>query len=187
MRWEKERSVALDEIEAARLAVGSGDPRRRAAAQQLNQAYLLLLSSQFQGFCRDLHSEAILHVADHVTPAPMKDLVREQLLAGRVLDRGNPTPGNLGSDFARFGLELWPTLLSRGKRNLRRRDLLSEMSAWRNAIAHQDFDSPALGGRSTVTIESVRRWRAACNGLVVELEAVLGHHLVSLVQVSAWQ
>jgi hypothetical protein len=53
-RWTTIRSSALDEIANAHSAVGGTGPGRRYATQQINQAYAVLLASQFQGFCRDL-------------------------------------------------------------------------------------------------------------------------------------
>lgn len=55
--WQGSRAAELDELEAALRAVGGIGRGRRHATQQLNQAYAVLLSSQFQGFCRDLHTE----------------------------------------------------------------------------------------------------------------------------------
>ena len=61
-RWSSERSEALDEIENAHLSVGGTARGRRYATQQINHAYATLLSAQFQGFCRDLHSECVEHI-----------------------------------------------------------------------------------------------------------------------------
>jgi len=48
-RWFAERAVDLDEIENAHRLVGGTGPGRRTATQQINQAYAMLLASQFQG------------------------------------------------------------------------------------------------------------------------------------------
>ena len=58
------RRRALDEIEAAHASVGGTGPGRRYATQQINQAYAVLLASQFQGYCRDLHTESVAHLMD---------------------------------------------------------------------------------------------------------------------------
>ena len=55
--WLTARASALDEIEQAHRSVGGTGRGRRYATQQINQAYAVLLSSQFQGFCRNLHEE----------------------------------------------------------------------------------------------------------------------------------
>ena len=58
--WSVMRAAALDEIEHAHRSVGGTGRGRRYLTQQLNQAYAVLLSSQFQGFCLDLHEECVI-------------------------------------------------------------------------------------------------------------------------------
>jgi hypothetical protein len=53
--WITTRADALGEIEQAHAAVGGTGRGRRYATQQINQAYAVMLASQFQGYCRDLH------------------------------------------------------------------------------------------------------------------------------------
>ena len=103
-RWNTTRVQELDQIANAHLQVGGGARGRRYATQQINHAYTMLLSSQFQGFCRDLHSEAVDHIARSVTPIPLRAVLRAEFTLHRKLDRGNPNPGNIGSDFNRLGL-----------------------------------------------------------------------------------
>src|SRR5262245_32662023 len=103
-RWISTRAAALDEIEAAHRAVGGIGPWRRVATQQLNYAYAVLLSSQFQGFCRDIHSEAVEHLARTLVAASFRADFVVQFSLNRQIDRGNPTPGSLGADFNRLGI-----------------------------------------------------------------------------------
>jgi hypothetical protein len=100
-------AIALDRMEHAHRAVGGSSPGRRYATQQINQSYLVMLSSHFQQFCRDLHSEAVDHLLRGLDPA-LLPIVLSSLTSDRRLDRGNPTPGNLGSDFGRLGMTFWP-------------------------------------------------------------------------------
>src|SRR5258707_9256301 len=97
LRWRGERTAALDEIEAAHANVGGKGRGRRYATQQINRAYAVLLSSEFQGFCRDLHSECTDHVVA-TAPAHTQRVIRTQFLWGRSLDRGNPQAGAIGTD-----------------------------------------------------------------------------------------
>lgn len=57
--WRGRRSDELDELLAAHAAVGGTGRGRRYATEQVNRAYALAVAAQFQGFCRDLHSEAV--------------------------------------------------------------------------------------------------------------------------------
>ena len=102
-KWETTRAAELDRIAAAHGAVGGSGPGRRWATQQINQAYAMLLSSQFQGFCRDLHSECVDYLVRSVSPAILHTALRAEFVFARKLDRGNPNPGNIGSDFHEVG------------------------------------------------------------------------------------
>lgn len=184
VKWKGERSRALDEIANAHLRVGGDQRGRRYATQQINQAYATLLSSQFQGFCRDLHSECIDHLVA-TAPAIVEDIFRAQFIWGRKLDHGNPNPGNVGMDFNRLGTRFWPAVLRDFHRNDRRREMLVKLNEWRNAIAHQDFDPGKLGGIS-LRLATVQRWRSAINCLAQSFDSVMLVHLNGLLSAPPW-
>ena len=69
-RWRGERSDALDEIENAHALVGGTGRGRRYATRQINHAYAALLSSHFQGFCRDLDGTMYDYLASLLGGAP---------------------------------------------------------------------------------------------------------------------
>ena len=100
---------------------------------RLNYAYAVILSSQFQAFCRDLHSESVDYLVI-VVPAALQNTLREEFLLNRTLDRGNPHPGGIGADFKRLGVDFWPEVYAYHASNNRRRDLLQELIEWRNAL-----------------------------------------------------
>src|SRR4029077_4583141 len=100
-RWRTERLAALDELQVAHRSVGGTGRGRRPTTQQINHAYAVLLSSQFQGFCRDLHNECIGLLVRWITLIGLRDAFERVLLLNRKLDTGNPNPGNIGSDFDR--------------------------------------------------------------------------------------
>ena len=183
--WRTAAAAALDQIEAAHAALGGTGPGRRFATEQVNHAYAVLLSSQFQRFCRDLHAEAADRASMAAGGAAAQKVFATQLLLNRQLDRGNPNPGNLGSDFGRFELPLWATLLARNARNRRRQADLEQLNRWRNAIAHQDFDVQRLGP-GALRLATVRRWRRSCNGLASSMDLVVGDHLRTILAVVAW-
>jgi hypothetical protein len=123
VRWNGVTIEALDEIENAHLMVGGTERGRRYATQQINYAYAALLSSHFQGFCRDLHSECIDHMVA-VVPLRLQALLRVEFIWNRSLDKGNPHPGAIGSDFNRLGVDFWTEVYGLHASNQRRRELL---------------------------------------------------------------
>jgi hypothetical protein len=83
--WNEKRLPALDPVERAHAAIVGEGPGRRYLTQQINQAFAVLLSSQFQGFCRDLHSECVDFLVNGISPASAQQVVRLNLLKGRKL------------------------------------------------------------------------------------------------------
>jgi hypothetical protein len=169
--WRTASAQALDEIAAAHAAVGGNARGRRYTTQQINQAYVVLLSSRFQLFCRDLHTETTAELVrdlvrrDQTLSAQFQTALQFGLTGGRSLDRGNPNPRNIAEDFARLGMRIWDDVNAMHALNPRRRQLLELMLAWRNAIGHQDFSNQALQGRTVIHLGEVREFRRVCNAL----------------------
>jgi len=182
-RWATARSRELDEIEAAHHSVGGTGPGRRHATQQINRAYAVLLASHFQGFCRDLHTEAVDCLIPMIAPsaAPTVDFratVKRQLLANRQLDHGNANQTTVGGDFGKLGVpDFWASVDVAAAGNDQRRQVLDRLNAWRNAIAHQDFDPTRLGGTTTLRLAIVQRWRRACRRLARSIDGVVRDHI----------
>ncbi len=184
-RWRHQRARALDEIEQAHTRVGGSGRGRRYATQQINRAYVVLLASEFQGFCRDLYSECVDHLVADV-PAPLQALVRSQFLEGKPFGRGNPQAGKIGSTFGRFGLPFWDEVYRVHTQNGTRKARLDELMEWRNAIAHNDFPPAVFGSAPVVHLAQIRRWRSALRGLADGFDRILQCHLTSMLGRSPW-
>ena len=183
--WETRRAAELDAIAAAHGALGGTGRGRRWVARQIIQSYALLLYSQYQAFCRDLHSESVDSLVLLVQPAGLRATLRREFVFSRRLDRGNPTPGNIGADFMRLGIPFWESVRHDDIRNTTRQSRLEELSAWRNAIAHQDFESGGLRP-SRLTLQTVKRWRGACHGLARSFDRVMARYIGSISGASPW-
>lgn len=109
-RWLGERQAPLGELLAAHQSVGGSGRGRRFATQQINHAYAVTLAAQFQGYCRDFHTECAEALVRVVTAPAVAAILLAATLRDRRLDRGNASPANLGSDFGRFGVRFWPEL-----------------------------------------------------------------------------
>lgn len=185
-RWQDTRAAELDGFDAVQRALRRAAAPRTATIQQVNRAWAVLLSSHFQGFCRDLHTEALDRLLEVTRPEKWQWALRRSILSNRALDRGNPHTGAIGHDFNGLGMAFWELVDAADKRNRRRRDLLDELTRWRNAIAHQDFDPATLGGRETVTIGMVRSWRTACNVLATSFDLVVGRYVATITNKAPW-
>ena len=185
--WRSTRARALDEIARGHAAVSGTRRGRRFNTQQFNRAYAVMLAAQFQGFCRDLHSECVDHLVGSIpSPLSLRPLVRDEFTRDRRLDRGNAQTGSLGSDFRRLGIDLWGELEAFDPRTPGLMRLLDDLNHWRNAIAHQDFDPRKLGGTTILRLERVRRSRRACERLAHSLDEVMRRHMVNLTGSSPW-
>ncbi len=183
--WQNVRTQALDELEFAHRSVGGSSRGRRHATQQINHAYAVLLSSQFQGFCRDLHSECVDYFAKSVPNGILRAAFSKLFIQNRKLDKGNPNPGNIGADYNRFGLAFWDEVGSLSFQNQDRQRRLDTLNTWRNAIAHQDFDVTILGATS-LRIKRVREWRVDCNQLAVSFDEVMRSYIQQINGGSPW-
>jgi hypothetical protein len=108
------------------------------------------------------------------------------LTQNRKIDRGNPNPDNIGSDFNRFGLTFWPQVLLKHRHASVWKSRLTVLSDWRNAIAHQDFDPRRLHNIASLTLSHIREWRTACERLAQLFESVMGDHLTAIAGKSPW-
>ena len=138
--WHTLRSAALDELLAAHTSLGGTGPGRRYATQQINQAYAILLSSQFQGYCRDLHDECADYFVQSIPSVLLQKALQSLLFSkSQTGPRGNPNPGNIRADYNRYELTFWENVRNLDSRNRSRLSRLEELNRWRNAIAHQAF------------------------------------------------
>lgn len=185
-KWQNERANSLNEIAEAHVRIGGTNRGRRFATQQINRAYTSLLSSEFQAFCRDLHTECVTHISDSAKPENLKQVLKAEFLLHRKLDQGNPNPGNIGSDFNRFGLPFWDVIKSRYAWNTTRQKSLEQLNLWRNAIAHNDFTDEKLDGVTSVSLADVRSWRNSCGKLAEEFDIVMKNHLKTLTGTAPW-
>lgn len=184
-RWLFERAAVLDGLlDSFGVIRGSGRVHR-TAIQHLSRSFAVVLSAEFQGFCKDLHRECAAHFAALV-PAAIEDVVLQQFLAQRLLDRGNPNPGNIGADFNRLGLKLFDEARQADPRVPGWRGILDYLNEWRNAIAHSDYSATRVADHPHLGVGQLRSWRSACNQLAAVFDRVLGRYLETKTGVKPW-
>jgi hypothetical protein len=155
--WRGASSRSLDEIESLHRLAEASSQSGPELKQQIVYAYATQTLAHFQRYCRAVHSEATGVLAGAVAPPGLEEVTRILFVRNRFLDRGNPTPASLGSDFARFGFRLWPELEAVDRSNLRRREELGQLCEWRNGITHGDIAPKRAAGRLIPRMAPVTR------------------------------
>lgn len=178
LQWQNDRMPRLHQVDlqcAASLAAVR--PSAHLIEENL-RGYVVLLSAHFQGFCRDLYTEAAQIVASKVRPT-LRLLIQQQFTAHRKLDRGNPSHQHLNEDFKRFGFKLD---LAADPANGARLVHLSALNRWRNVAAHQGTAPAGIA----LDLPSVQAWRASCDGLAVSLDAIMYNQLRRILKRAPW-
>jgi hypothetical protein len=142
------------------------------------RGYAVLLSAHFQGFCRDLYTEAAQVIVSKVRRS-LQLLIQDQFTAHRKLDHGNPTHDHLKEDFKRFGFTLD---LALDPANVPRLKHLSDLNKCRNAAAHQETVPAGI----RLDLPSLQAWARSCDGLATSLDALLYNHLRKILKRPPW-
>lgn len=174
--WRGESCAVFDEIELVHGKVEGTGVGRRVLTQQVNFAYAALLTAHFQRYCRSVHSEASQIIVATVSDEALAGVLEGLLTENRALDKGNPTPGNLGSDFHRFGFAFWKSVEEDDKRNVKRKMRLGQLCEWRNGIAHGDIPRKLAEEKlvpDRVTLDTCKEWRRALNALAASIDKVM--------------
>jgi hypothetical protein len=186
LAWQNDRLPRLVNVEADCLHLQALHVAAPDRVQEFIRSYAVLLSSEFQGFCRDLHDECADKLVASVAPVPLQDVLRWQCGYGRKLETGNPNPGNLGADFNRYNLDFWTKVLVMDPSHSARRHRLAMLNVWRNAIAHHNYNPAELGGTTTLLLAQVRDWRMDCDAFTAAFDVVLRIHLQAITGVLPW-
>jgi hypothetical protein len=183
--------TGVGRLRAAHQALGGTGPGRRWVTDELNQALILRLASEFQGFARDLHDEAGVFVVERVAPGDsrVQDSLRIPYTFNRKLNQGNADPGTLGSDFGLFGIALWAQLQARFQHRAKDwNQKLAALNMARNGIVHDDAAKVARVQSDgwPFTLRSVDRWKAALDALARGMDQVVGGQLKLVYGTSPW-
>jgi hypothetical protein len=189
--WDSARTERIRRLRAAHQALAGTAPGRRWVTEELNQALILRLASEFQGVARDLHDEAGVFVAGRLAPGnqQLQDVLQLPYTVNRKLNQGNADPGTLGNDFGLFGLVLWAALQSRYPTRAKGwNQKLAALNMARNGIVHDDGAKVARVQAEgwPLTLQSVDRWKPALDSLTRGIDRVVGGHLRLVYGTQPW-
>jgi hypothetical protein len=190
-QWATTRAGSLGRLRDAREAVAGRGLGRRWLTKELDHAVILRVASEFQGFARDLHDEAIAFVSAELAPgnAALQVTLSLPYTAKRELNYKNANPDALTRDFGLLGIKLWPSLYQRyPSRGPAWREKLRLLNAARNGIAHQEPSKIAQVQAAgwPLTLPSADRWRSALDGLTRGMDVVVAAELRLIYGASPW-
>lgn len=185
LRWQNDRMPRLGYTDAHCAALFAVPPPAAPSplARESLQAYVMLVSGHFQGFCRDLYTECS-QVCIAAVPAALVPTAQMQFAAELKLDSGNPTAENIRKDFERFDISL--NLAGAAPGNAIRVTHLGHLNHWRNAVAHQRAVPPPAGVPAALTWALIRTWLASCDGLAASLDDIMRGELLRILGVAPW-
>lgn len=184
--WDTTARSRLDELEAIHTRAHGAKRGRRWGTEQLNRSLFVVLVAQFQTYCRDLHDEAV-DVYVGAANLHQQAILRKLVTQNRDLDKKNPRPGALGSDFARLGIELVPKLKAVSAAVTGAVDGLEVVVDFRNAVAHGNESALAAAvttGQIKPTLASYRSHRRTLNQLVGTMDHVVSTELANELHVA---
>jgi hypothetical protein len=189
--WQSNRLAGIDRFIAAHPAsIGSAtDP---AVAQQFTGALVQCVASEFQGYCRDLHDDAVEAVLGTImtSDSPLRVVLMNGLILDRGLDRRSADPATIGHDFARLGLDLWRALTaSRPDDASTWRSGLVLLHRARNGVSHDDQRALAEVEASgwPMRISTVRRWRKLVDEAVTAMDDEVSKEIAELINKNPWE
>src|SRR5262245_3621815 len=144
------------------------------------RAYVTLLSAHFQGFCRDLYTEASFEILDRVKKIGLRPIVQAQFTAGLKLDKMNPTLDALADDFKRFGISDLRAAVGTAPPADAHKGRLKAMNECRNKCAHGVPVIPEL------LLANIQEWRISCDWLASRLNAVVYNRLWVAFRAAPW-
>lgn len=175
--WRADRLPRLRSADAHAAAVAAGPPDP-FLADELLRGLVVLTSAHFQGYCRDLYTEAAQIVTSKVRPG-LQLAVQNQFVSSFALDHGNPTLANIRKDFGRFRFALD---FAADPANALRLQHLAELNQWRNIFAHAGQLPPS----GPPTPAAARVWIGSCDGLAAALDRLVYTELRKLLRRAPW-
>ena len=177
--WSASRKQCLDAIDIQCAASIATLPANPLLAEENVRGYGLLLSAHFQGFCRDLYTEAAQVISSKVRLS-LRSLVQRQFGYQCMIDHGNPTNHNIKKDFSRLGGKF--NFSDSDPANAVRLGHLNSLNVWRNIAAHHGY-VPAGG---VPDLADLRGWRKSCDGLATSLDEIVYNRLRVLLRREPW-
>jgi hypothetical protein len=180
-KWCSSRLPRLDRLMAAhpRSAGSKTDP---AVAQEWTRALVLMLASESQGFCRDLHDDAAEMIAQGVVGVEGRilDTILSGMTVNRGLNRRSADLQTLEGDFLCLGVSLWPAMSQQHPVAAPAwLEALRCLHKARNGIVHDDIGSVATAQAAGWPLEltTVRSWRKVLDEVALVMGGIVDREI----------
>jgi len=178
----------VTELRRAHALLGNPEPRAGrppgTGAQQINDALVLRIVTEFQGFVRDLLDLATSTlVRGSGSLAQHQTRLTSAMSSDRWIDRGNPHLDTVRKDAERLGIaSLGSQLLARNPTHDSDARLLKELVQLRNALTHGDQDRLRRLAQRGIrpTIGYVDAAHACLDRYAGALDEIFWDHLIGL-------
>ena len=178
--WNTTRRSKLAKVEGQCVSATGLVPADPEMVGELLRAYVTLLSAHFQGFCRDLYTEASFKVVARIKQTGLRLIAQAQFAAGVKLDKVNPTLDALSEDFGRFGIADLRAAIGTAPPADTHKGRLKAMNGCRNKCAHGEPAIPEL------LLANIQDWRDSCNWFASRLDSVVYDKLRAAFRGAAW-
>jgi hypothetical protein len=187
--WQSSRLPRLDQLIALHpdTAGSTTDP---AVAEEWTHALVLRLTSEFQGFCRDLHDDLARTIARLLTGQDKtRLLIIDGLTRGRDLDQYSATVETLVADFDRLGIELPSKLPAHPRAGPKWKQELLQLHWARNGVVHDDPSKIKKLKEAGVDLNfvAVVRWRNRVDALAEAMDHTADSKLSELFGIFRWE
>jgi hypothetical protein len=153
-----------------------------------DEMLVVRLATEFQGYARDLHDEAIAFLAITATSGnqALASILQVGMASDRMLNRGNVGKDVLAKDFARIGMIFWPALEMQARQLVPQwKTDLRQITEMRNSIVHEDRVQllRLRAGGLALNRPLVQRWQGSIDQLAATMDDVVGSYLGALLGV----
>jgi hypothetical protein len=188
--WQLSRLPRLDRLIALH-PDSAGSTTDPAVAEEWTHALVLRLTSEFQGFCRDLHNDLARTIARALTgwDEKARSLVFAGLTRGRALEQYSANAETIRADFDRLGVDLLLLLSTHPRAGPQWTKELKLLHMARNGVVHDDpgkIEQVKKDGRE-LNFRTVDRWRNWVDGLVDAMDDVTSSRMSELFGMVRWK
>jgi hypothetical protein len=194
-KWRGDRCDQVSLAETTAASAARGTPAEVAVADLHLASYVRVCCAEYQAFCVNLYSDAVEALLVPVRAMHVRQELIDVMVSGltsqTALGRGNPSSGNLSTDFDRLDINVRRNHLARtGPATLDDIDVIDkELLVCRNQLAHgvaRLADIQIGTSVRSVTLARATAWFQALDRLASTMDTVVTDDLTAPLGARPW-